>query len=139
MPITTDKPALLTFASAKLEGEVAWRDPSKCSAIGWERDGRIVAAVVFDQFYWPSICGHIASDGSRAWASREFLHAMFDYPFRQLKCVRITAPVAEDNSDAIRFLVRLGFKEEGRLRRALPDGRDRLIYGILKEECKWAS
>lgn len=137
--ITIDKPALLKFATDRLKGEVVWRDPLNCSAIGWEREGRIVAAVVFDQFYWPSICGHIASDGSRTWASRDFLRAMFDYPFRQLQCSRITAPVADGNGDAIRFLVRLGFKEEGRLRRALPGGRDRLIYGILKEDCKWVS
>lgn len=132
-----DKPRLLEFATGHMGEPVAWRDPDKCSAIGWERDGKLTAAVVFDQFYWPSISGHIASDGSRQWACRGFILAMFDYPFRQLECVRITAPVAEGNDKAIQFLERLGFVREGCLRRALPDGRDRLIYGILKEDCKW--
>jgi RimJ/RimL family protein N-acetyltransferase len=62
---------------------------------------------------------------------------MFDYPLRQLGCVRITAPIADGNDGAIRFVTKLGFQLEGRLRKAMPDGADRLIYGLLKEDCKW--
>jgi RimJ/RimL family protein N-acetyltransferase len=135
--LNMDKSRLIEFAVTNMGEPVSWRDPKNCSAIGWERDGWIVAAVVYDQFFWPSISGHIVSDGSRNWACRAFIRAMFDYPFRQLECARITAPVADGNSQAIRFLEKLGFKLEGRLRKAMPDGRDRLIFGILKEECKW--
>lgn len=111
--------------------------PEMCCTIGLEEDGELVAAVIFNQWYHPSISGHIASDGTKRWANKAFLRAMFDYPFRQLGCRRITAPIAAKNEPAIRFVEKLGFVLEGRLRRALPDGDDRLLFGLLKEDCKW--
>jgi RimJ/RimL family protein N-acetyltransferase len=109
-------------------------------AIGLEdAGGELVAAAVFNQFHFPSISGHIVSDGSKKWMTKKFLYAMFDYPFRQLGCTRITAPIAERNEAAVQFVERLGFVLEGRLRRAMPDGSDRLIYGLLKEDCSYVA
>lgn len=107
------------------------------NAIGVEEDGNLLAVVVFNGWQEPTISAHIASDGSRRWACRQFIRAMFDYPFRQLGCTRITAPIDERNHAARRFVEKLGFVIEGRLRRAVKDGSDRLIYGLLKEDCKW--
>lgn len=133
--ITDDRERVCLWAAENMRAEHV--NFGSASAIGLESGGELVAAVVYDSYYHPSISGHIVSDGSRRWACRMFLRAMFDYPFRQLGCARITAPIAEGNTEAISFVERLGFELEGRLRKALPDGRDRLIYGILKENCKW--
>lgn len=132
--ITNEKERVVRWICERIHANMS---TSTCSAIGLEEDGQLVAAVAFDQWYPPSVSGHIASDGSRRWLNREFLHAMFDYPFRQLGCTRITAPIADGNADAVRFVTKLGFHPEGRLRKAMPDGSDRLIYGLLKEDCKW--
>lgn len=57
----------------------------------------------------------------------------FDYPFRQLGCLRITARVQSTNERSIRLVERLGFKAEGLIRKGTPEA-DVWIYGLLKEE-----
>jgi len=46
-------------------------------------------------------------------------------------------PVA--NMRARRLVEGAGFVLEGLVRSAAPDGGDVLIYGMLKEECRWVS
>lgn len=135
--ITNDRERVCRWAAARILREDVNFD--RASAIGLEDDGKLVAAAVFTHYAPPNIAGHIVSDGSRRWMSKAFLFAMFDYPFRQLKCARITAPISEMNPSAIRFVERLGFVYEGRLRKAMLDGSDRLIYGLLKEECRYVA
>jgi RimJ/RimL family protein N-acetyltransferase len=45
--------------------------------------------------------------------------------------------VREDNLDAQRFDEHLGFKREGLVRRGADDGTNLILYGMLKEECRW--
>lgn len=136
--VTTDRARVGKWAADKIrpfEPKVSFEGDY---ALGLEDGGELVAAAVFTNWSPPSITGHIASDGSKKWLTKGFLRAMFDYPFNQLKCKRITAPIAEQNIDAQRFVEKLGFRLEGRLRKAMLDGTDRLIYGMLREECKYA-
>lgn len=107
------------------------------SAIGLENDGELVAGVVYDYHTGPSVNASIASDGSRRWLNPAYLAAIFCYPFRQLGCNRITVFVRTDNHDSQRFVTHLGFKQEGRLRAACADGSDVIVYGILKDECRF--
>lgn len=134
--ISNQKDRIARWAAERIGGSPRFE---RFSAIGLEDGGQLVAAVIYDSWFHPGICGHIASDGTRRWANRAFLRAIFDYPFNQLGCARITAPIAEGNQAAIHFVEKLGFVLEGRLRCAMPDGADRLIFGILKEDCKWLS
>ena len=52
--------------------------------IGWQKDGEIVAGVAYANWNGPNVECHIASDGSKKWLARQFLWAIFDYPFNQL-------------------------------------------------------
>ena len=52
-------------------------------------------------------------------------------------CRRVTGLVHDNNHDARRFDEHLGFKQEGVLRKAAPDGDDMIVYGMLREECRW--
>lgn len=105
--------------------------------IGLEQDGELIAGVVFNLYTGPSICMHVASEPGRRWMTRDFLFRCFAYPFLQLQCNRITGLVRMDNLDAQRFDEHLGFKKEGILRKAASDGTDFILYGMLKEECRW--
>lgn len=107
------------------------------SAIGLEREGDLVAGIVYDYHTGPSVNASIASDGSRHWMTPEYLAAIFCYPFQQLGCNRITVFVRTDNKDSQRFVKHLGFKQEGLLRAACTDGTDAIVYGILKSECRF--
>lgn len=106
--------------------------------IGWLKDRQIVAGVAYANWNGPNVECHIASDGSKKWLSRQFLWAIFDYPFNQLGCNRITACVGEQNSQSRNFVVRLGLTLETTLEAAHPSG-DLYIYRMWKKDCAWIS
>tara|TARA_R110000796_G_scaffold214260_1_gene330255 strand:- start:1301 stop:1765 length:465 start_codon:yes stop_codon:yes gene_type:complete len=106
------------------------------SALGLVKDNELIAGVVYNYYNKPNIFAHIAATPGKRWLTKEFLFAMFDYPFNQLGCNRVTGLVPKKNKEARRFDTHLGFEYEGNMRHALPDD-DMLIYGMLKEKCKW--
>lgn len=104
--------------------------------IGWARDERLVAGVVYNEWNGVNVCMHVASDGTRRWMTREFLRIAFDYPFNQAGVNRITGMVGEGNVQARRFDEHLGFRLETRLAGAHPTG-DLLVYVMWRDECRW--
>jgi RimJ/RimL family protein N-acetyltransferase len=105
--------------------------------IGLEKDGELVAVVVFDSFSQTDACMHIASDGTRAWMNKSLLIAAFAYPFVQLGLLRVTGLVPATNSDALAFDEHLGFVREGFHPRAGPAGCDLVSLGLLREHCRF--
>ncbi|WAL81314.1 GNAT family protein [Pandoraea sp. XJJ-1] len=132
--IVWDQPERVMQFVAERTGEAAYRD---YTAIGLERDGELVAGVVYQMHTGPAVLTHIASDGTRAWLTPAYLGAIFRYPFLQLGCNRITAIVRADNADSLRFVEHLGFEREGVMRQAERDGTDLIIFGMLKGECRF--
>ena len=106
--------------------------------IGWLNAGAIVAGVAYAEWNGRNVVCHIASDGSRRWATRAYLRTIFDYPFNQLAVERITCPVGEGNRESRRFVQHLGFTLETTLEQAHPTG-DLLVYRMWKGDCKWIS
>ena len=81
------------------------------------------------------IVGH-PEDRHRGYGA-EAIAVLLDYAFGQLGLNRVGLSVFEFNEDAISAYKRLGFREEGRLRRALNrDGafHDAILMSVLKEE-----
>jgi RimJ/RimL family protein N-acetyltransferase len=107
------------------------------SALGLLDDSELIAGVIYNHYNKPSICMHVGALPGRRWATREFLFAVFDYPFNQLGCARITALVPKKNIRARKFDKNIGFRFEGRMRKTLSDGDDMMIYGLLKQDCRW--
>lgn len=106
-----------------------------CRAIGVGLDGEIIAGVVYHDCRHRSLEMSIASTTPK-WATRLTLKHFFAYPFLTQGVDRVTALVDADATDIQRFDERLGFVKEGVLRKAHPNG-DAIIYGMLREECKW--
>ncbi len=104
-------------------------------SIGWQRNGRILAGVVYENWNGPNVVCHIAAEGKN-WLTRQYLWTIFDYPFNQLRAKRITAPVGEGNAVSRRFVEGLGFELEARLYGAHPSG-DLLMYMLRKPQCRW--
>lgn len=104
--------------------------------IGLERDGEIVAVVVFDNFSEADVNMHIASDGSRAWLNKSLLVAAFAYPFIQLGLRRVTGMVPAKNTAALKFDEHIGFVREGYHRNATPDD-DLVSLGLLRQSCRF--
>lgn len=105
--------------------------------IGLEKDGELVAVVVFDGFSECDVCMHIASDGTKAWMNKALLLHAFAYPFDQLGLLRVTGLVPADNDAALAFDENLGFVREGYHPKAGPGGKDLVSLGLLKENCRF--
>jgi RimJ/RimL family protein N-acetyltransferase len=63
--------------------------------------------------------------------------AVFDYVFGQLDCTRLTAITTKRNKRTRAFLQALGFMLEGNARRGYDGKRDALIFGLLREDCRY--
>ena len=109
----------------------------QAEAIGLEQDGELIAGVVFNWYTGPSLSMHVAAEPGRRWMTRDYLYRVFAYPFLQVGCKRVTGLVREDNLDAQRFDEHLGFKREGLIRQGASDGSNLILYGMLKDECRW--
>ena len=124
--------ALMRFAGARLG--IDYFRP--CTAIGVAHDGEIVAAAIYNNYRPPNIEITFVASSPR-WASRGAIRAIMRYPFVQLGCKRLTAVTSAHNRRARAFLRRLGFRQEGVHRDALPDG-DAVSYGLLtKDAARW--
>lgn len=104
--------------------------------IGLERDGEIVAVVVFDNFSECDANMHIASDGTRAWMNKELLISSFCYPFVQIGLKRLTGLVPAKNAQALAFDEHIGFVREGYHPDAHPDD-DLISLGMLRKNCRF--
>jgi RimJ/RimL family protein N-acetyltransferase len=114
----------------KLDGQWAFYQ-----AIGVMLGDRLVGGVVFHDYHPRAADIEIsAAFDTAAWCSPAALKGFLFYPMHTLKLQRCTARVAESNARARRFLSRLGFREEGRLRRAFDGEEDMLVYGVLRED-----
>lgn len=103
-----------------------------------DNDGVLLAGVIYNHFTPWNCCMHVGALPGRSWMSRELLFAAFDYPFNQLGMRRVTGLVPKRNKRARKLDEHLGFEYEGNLRNALPDD-DLIVYGMLREKCKWIS
>jgi RimJ/RimL family protein N-acetyltransferase len=111
--------------------------PDGFTAISLLDDMQFLAVVLYTNFNGVNIEMHVASDGSRRWLNRAFLHEAFRYPFEQLGCQRVSGCVAARNVDALNFDLALGFKQEGYMRRATEHGDDLIILGMMREDCRF--
>jgi RimJ/RimL family protein N-acetyltransferase len=107
-----------------------------CTAFGVVQSDKLVGGVVYHCFRKFDICFGAAFD-THTWAKPATLRALFDYPFNQLGCVRVTAITGRKNKPARKMLEHVGFKLEGVARRALDGINDGYVYGLLKEDCRW--
>lgn len=142
---------MITYSSAAARSRIVCDEPEKVyrfvadgvlcdyyspniTAIGLERNGQLIAGVVYSVFNGSCITADIRGVGR--WANREFLRVIFDYPFRQLGVKRITAVVESDNDTSQKFVKHLGFVHEATLRHAGRSG-DLLVFRMFRDDCKW--
>ena len=91
--------------------------------------------VVFTNYTGYDVELFVASQSPR-WATRRFLSCIFKYAFEQLKVERATVRVLASNWKARNLVTRLGFVQEGVIRRGHA-GENVFLYGMLKSECRW--
>ena len=105
-------------------------------ALGLERDGELIAGVVYNEFTGPDVQMHVAAIPGRRWLTKEFLWFAFAYPFVQLGCVRVSGRVGSKNKDALRLNYHLGFEYEATLKHAILD-EDLILLVMWQEKCRF--
>jgi RimJ/RimL family protein N-acetyltransferase len=134
MIISQPKELIAAFVNERqrLDPSFPWVEPY--TALGLLRDQKLVCGVVYNFFDGANVCMHVgAVDGSH-WATPEFLHAVFDYPFNQLARRRVTAMTKKKNKKVRAFVENLGFTFEGKCAHYFDDD-DLILYGMLREKC----
>lgn len=127
--IITGAPAGAWVAEVLGRGYFAERS----EAIGLERDGKIVAGVVYEEYCGASITCHIAFSGR---LTSRYVAAIFDYPFNVAGVGKIIAPVSSGNAKALRVVKKMGFVEEGRIKDARLDG-DIVMLTMTRDACRF--
>lgn len=107
------------------------------TAIGHEADGELIAAVFYTQpDSSTDLSMHVVARPGSRWMTQGFVRVAFAYPFKQEKMHRVSASAPAANEPFQRMLELLGFRREGTKRR-LVDGGDVVIFGMLREECRY--
>lgn len=99
-----------------------------------EKDS-LLGGAVFENYTGRSISMHMAGFRNH-WMNRDLLWALAAYPFNQLHCETVFAPVPSFNMESLCFCYHVGFSEVTRIDDVFPDG-DMIIMGIKESECKW--
>lgn len=103
-----------------------------CMAIFEEGKG-ILAVALYQNYRKTDIELVFAAEPDANWARRDVCSEIISYPFK-IGCNRVTAITRKSNKKARKALMTLGFKQEGKLRRADDDGSDLILYGLLPNE-----
>lgn len=106
------------------------------AAIGWQNeDGEITCGVIYDHFTEQSIVGTLAIKKG-AMVPKQFIWAMFDYPFNQLGVGKVIAYAEDANVASVAALTKLGFILEAWVEGVFPSG-GMSIYTMTKPTCRW--
>jgi RimJ/RimL family protein N-acetyltransferase len=111
-------------------------DFGECATFAVLDDRQLIAGIVFNNYRGHDIEVTMTSISPR-WCTRSIMRTVFSYPFHQIGCKRITASVEDTNQPVRAFLCHLGFRQEGVMRQAYRTGRDAVIFGMLRDECRW--
>lgn len=130
MPLTADFERIAAFVKARVPVDVCQR----MRALGWERDGQLVAGVLVYGWTGPAAWIHVAGDGQ--WMTRGFARAVCGYVFNDLGCQRLMCTVEASNARSVEFIGRFGFSVVAHLQGVARDGGAMLIGELLKKDCQ---
>lgn len=129
--LTTDIPSVAGWVA-----NMADADPRlTVGAIGWIRDDDLTCGAFYENYTHRSITATIAI-APGAVMPKEFLWAIFYYPFVQLDCEKIVALIAENNRKSQTLVEKMGFVREAVVADYYPEG-DLLIYSMTKSQCRF--
>ena len=129
--LTTDTPTVTTWVA-----NMADADPRlTVGAVGWLRDDDLTCGAFYENYTRRSITATIAV-APGAVVPKEFLRAIFHYPFVQLGCEKIVALIAENNWKSQNLVDKMGFVKEAVVDNYYPEG-DLFIYTMTKPQCRF--
>lgn len=98
-------------------------------------EGNVLGGVIYDGYTGGCIFMHQASF-SKNWLVGNMMWIVFDYPFNRLRVNKVAGTINSNNQELLDFNMRLGFKEEARIKDAYRDG-DMIVLTMDRESCRW--
>lgn len=107
------------------------------TAIGLAEGETVIAGVVYHNYLkaYGNIEISMAAETPR-WATPETLKVFLSYPFRQLRCIRVTTCTPQSNKRALKFNYGIGFQKEGVIRQGYGKHENMVICGLTYQEAK---
>lgn len=110
----------------------------QCAALGVLKGGVIAGGVVYHNYAGNGRDIHCsAAFDRRDWATRAVLNRLFSFPFEQMGCARITMITPRSNKPARKWIEKAGFVLEGTIRGYFTDRDHAIVYGMLREQCRF--
>ena len=98
-------------------------------------EGNLMGGVIYDDYTGNCIFMHQASFDSR-WLTGNMMWIVFDYPFNKVGVSKVAGTINSKNEELLAFNLRLGFKEEARIKDAYRDG-DLVVLTMERAACRW--
>ncbi len=132
---------MLAWLSARFDDTITF-NRELCFPIGVVRKEILTCVFCYHDHRHPDVQLVVGSIHP-CWAHRETLAALLGWPFFYLKVGRITVLVEKGNRESLRIVngrhdsrtsVGAGFKREGVIRKGSGNGKDLILFGLLREE-----
>lgn len=137
MIVAANTPYTLDVAKEILQREIGVKPTQDLRAIFWvSTKHKIEWVVAYDGFIGKVCQMHVVNLGGKM-TPKKLLWAAFDYPFNQAGMSAVLGVVNSKNTDAMRYDMKLGFKEINRIEGAHDDGGDVVLFRMDKADCKW--
>ena len=127
--------ATAVFVAHGLKDNVG--DYLPCLSINISLNGQTVAGVLINDIRPKRDCWLTIYSTSKRWATRRVMRYVFGIVFKMIAAERCSVYVSVDNNKSLNMCLRLGFKQEGLLRKYRNDGKDCIALSMLKNECRW--
>lgn len=111
-----------------------WVPDSKAVGVVDDDTWKIRAVLVLNKFSAEGCEASFVSDGSRRWASASIIAELISSPFRLFNVNRVVAHVRDTDTNTQIFCLRHGFRFEARVRAAMPDGQDAVLFSMLRAD-----
>lgn len=118
----------IDFLSTNFADEDIWF----CTSV---YDGEVPIVVIVFEFKTPFDAYFTLAVADPRGLSRQLITAIYRTVFRN--AARVTAMVDPNNAVAMRQVWRMGFQQEGYMRRGYDGHRDAVIWGLLPEDCPY--
>jgi hypothetical protein len=103
-------------------------------ALGVMKNGRLAGAVIFNDYEARNV--EMTLVGPNAF-TRGVAREIFGYAFNELDCLRITVTIPEKHTGTCMKALRWGWIPEGRKRDYYGANEHAIIFGMLKDECRF--
>jgi len=123
-------PHVGAWVTAQTEGAF---DPNRSTAIGLERDGKIVAGTVYENWNGRSVVCHIAWER----VTPAYMAAVYDYAYNVANVDKIIGPISSNHTRALALVSKMGFSEEARIKGAAHDSGDIVLMTQTPDKCRY--